>query len=51
MFDEGGVKQHHLSENNDGSHVVTAVSYLKRVKIASPVIFHTNVFEAVVDTL
>ena len=51
MFDEGGVKQHKLSENNDGFHVVTTVLCLKRVKIGSPVILHMSFLEAVVDAL
>ena len=52
MFDEGEVKQHKLSENNDCCYVVTIVSYLKRVKntVVSPVIVHMNFFEAMVDT-
>ena len=50
MFDEGGVKQHKLSENNDGFHVMTTISYLKRMKIVSPVILHKSFFAAVVDT-
>ena len=50
MFDEGGVKQHKLSDNNDGFDVVTTVSYLCRVKIVSPVILRMSFFEAVVDT-
>ena len=44
------LKQHKLSENNDGCHVVTTVSYLKRVKIVYPVILQMNFFEVVVDT-
>ena len=51
MFDEGRVEQHKLSENNDGCHVVTTVSYLKRVKIVSPVNLQISFFEAVVDTV
>ena len=50
MFDEGRAEQHKLSENNDGCHVVTTISYLKRVKIVSLVILPTSLFEAVVDT-
>ena len=42
MFDEGGVKQHGFSDNNDGLHVVNDVSYVKREKIFSPVILHMS---------
>ena len=50
MFDEGGVKQRNLFENNYGFHVVTTVSYLNRVKLICPVILHMGFFEAVVET-
>ena len=50
MFEEEQVKQHKLSESNGGCHVVTTISYLKRVEIVSPVNLQKSFFEAVVDT-